>query len=379
MKKERLFTPGPVEIPPRVLKVLSEPIIHHRTKEFQEKFLQTRELFKRLINSKSENFVFFASSGTGAMESAIVNFFSAGDKVLVINAGKFGERWKEISEKYGLEVIELKYPWGKAVKIEDIKINLEKHPDIKGILFQISETSTGVEHDYKAIGEIAKEKDLLVVADAITALGVYNLQPEKDGIDILVGGSQKALMLPPGLAILWFSEKALRKLKTGNISKYYFDVEKELKKQIKGSTAYTPAINLILALKESLEILLEEGMENIEKRYRFLSSAMQTALKELGLKIFPEKPAISLTAFEHEQAEEIRKKLLQLGIRTAGGQEHLKGRLVRISHMGYLDLLDFLSVISALEVVLVQITGNYRTLGKATPVFQKELLNFLKN
>ncbi len=373
MRKERLFTPGPVQIPERVLKVLGEPIIHHRTPEFKEIFLYTRELFKRLVDSPSENFVYFASSGTGAMEAAVVNFFSPGEKVVVINAGKFGERWAQIANTYGLKVVELKYKWGKSFDPQQLEETLNKNPDAKGVLFQISETSTGAYHDYKTIGEICKDRDCLVVADAITALGVYNIKPDESGVDILIGGSQKALMLPPGLSTLWFSEKAAQRLNK-NIPKYYFDVAKEVKKQREGSTAYTPAVSLIIGLKESLEMLLEEGMEDVERRHRLMSEATRAAVEALGLKVFPENPAISVTAVYTEEAEKIRKKLLQLGVRTAGGQDHLKGKLFRVSHMGYLDMLDHLSAIGALEMALAELMGNKELLGKGVRAFQERVL-----
>ncbi len=373
MRKERLFTPGPVQIPERVLKVLGEPIIHHRTPEFKEIFVYTRELFKRMVDSPSENFVYFASSGTGAMEAAVVNFFRPGDKVVVINAGKFGQRWGEIARTYGLEVVELSYEWGKSVDIDQLEETLNKNPDTKGVLFQISETSTGAYHDYKAIGRLCKERDCLAVADAITALGVYNIKPEEEGIDILIGGSQKALMLPPGLSVLWFSEKAQKQLNK-ELPKYYFDVAKEVKKQKEGTTAYTPAVSLILGLRESLEMLLEEGMQKVEERHRLMSLATRRAVEALGLKIFPENPAISVTAIYSPQAEAIRKEMLKLGIRTAGGQDHLKGKLFRISHMGYLDMLDHLSAIGALEMALSKLENNPTLLGKGVKEFQKVVL-----
>jgi aspartate aminotransferase-like enzyme len=373
MRKERLFTPGPVQIPERVLKVLGEPIIHHRTPEFKEIFVYTRELFKRMVDSPSENFVYFASSGTGAMEAAVVNFFRPGDKVVVINAGKFGQRWGEIARTYGLEVVELSYEWGKSVDIDQLEETLNKNPDTKGVLFQISETSTGAYHDYKAIGRLCKERDCLAVADAITALGVYNIKPEEEGIDILIGGSQKALMLPPGLSVLWFSEKAQKQLNK-ELPKYYFDVAKEVKKQKEGTTAYTPAVSLILGLRESLEMLLEEGMQKVEERHRLMSLATRRAVEALGLRVFPENPAISVTAIYSTQAEAIRKEMLKLGIRTAGGQDHLKGKLFRISHMGYLDILDHLSAIGALEMALSKLENDPTLLGKGVKEFQKVVL-----
>ena len=354
---------------------MGEPIIHHRTPEFKEIFAYTRELFKRVVDSPSDNFVYFASSGTGAMEAAVANFFNPGDKVIVINAGKFGERWAQIAHTYGLEVIELKYEWGKSVDIAQLKDTLDKNPDAKGVLFQISETSTGAYHDYKAIGELCKDRDTLVVADAITALGVYNIKPEREGIDILIGGSQKALMLPPGLSILWFSQRAEKRL---NPKGYYFDVKKEVKKQREATTAYTPAVSLIIGLRESLEMLLEEGMENVEKRHRLMSEATRRAVEELGFQILPENPAISVTAVLSDEAEKLRKEMLALGIRTAGGQDHLKGKLFRISHMGYLDMLDHLSAIGALELAMVKVFGKTDHLGRGVKAFQETVTGALK-
>jgi len=355
-KEERVFTPGPVEIPDRIRGVLGKQIIHHRTKEFTEAFLKTRELFKKLIGNPSENFVFFASSGTGAMEASVQNFFNPGDKVIAVVGGKFGERWAELGRCWGLDVIELPVEWGKSVDPEAVEDTIKKHPDVKGILVQISESSTGAYHDVKAIGEITQNKDILLVVDAITALGVYNIKPHKWGIDVIVGGSQKAFMLPPGLSILWFSEKAERKL---NNRAYYFSIKKEVEKQKEGQTAYTPAITLILALGESLEIMLRIGIEKLERKYSKMAEGVRRALEELGCRIFPENPVISLTAAlppEGIEADKLRKLVLSMGIRLAGGQGKVKGKIFRISHMG-MDYLDMVQVISSIELAL-------RELGK---------------
>jgi len=350
-KGERVFTPGPVEIPDRIREVLGRQIIHHRTKEFTEAFLETRELFKRLVDCTSENFVFFASSGTGAMEASVQNFFNPGDKVLAIVGGKFGERWAELGKTWGLEVVELQVEWGKSVDPEQVEEILNKNPDIKGVLVQMSESSTGAYHDVKALAQITKDREALLVVDAITALGVYNIKPHEWGLDVVVGGSQKAFMLPPGLSVLWFSEKAKERL---NDRAYYFSVKKEVEKQKEGQTAYTPAITLILALKEALEILLEVGMENVEKKYQVMAEGTRKALESIGCKVFPENPVISLSAFlppEGVKADELRKELLSFGIRVAGGQGKLKGKIFRISHMGT-DVLDMVQAISAIELAL---------------------------
>ncbi len=358
-KGERIFTPGPVEIPDRIREVLGKQIIHHRTKEFTEAFLETRELFKRLVDCPSENFVFFASSGTGAMEAAVLNFFSEGDKVIAVVGGKFGERWSELGKTYGLNVIDLEVEWGKSVDPETVEELLKENPDCKGILVQMSESSTGAYHDVKTLAELTKDRDTLLVVDAITALGVYDMKPHRWGLDVVVGGSQKAFMLPPGLSILWFSEKAEKKLKPRS---YYFNVGKESIKQKEGQTAFTPAISLILALKESLEILLEIGMEEVEKKYRKMAQGVREALRNIGCEVFPENPVISLTAAKPPRglnADDLRKAVLSVGVRLAGGQGKLKGKIFRISHMG-MDYLDTVQALSAIEIALKNLGFNLK-------------------
>lgn len=350
-KGERIFTPGPVEIPDRVREVLGRQIIHHRTPEFREAFLETRELFKRLLDCEEENFVFFASSGTGAMEASVLNFFGEGEKVVAVVGGKFGERWAEIGRRYGLNVLELEVEWGRSVDPETVERLLKDNPDCRGVLVQASESSTGAYHDVRALARITRDRDVLLVVDAITALGVYNIKPHEWGLDVVVGGSQKAFMLPPGLSMLWFSDKAKERLRERS---YYFNVKEELKKQKEGQTAFTPAISLILALREALRMLLEEGMDSVERRYRLISEGVRRAVEALGLRVFPENPSISLTAVlppEDLDAEALRRRMLELGVRVAGGQGRLKGRIFRVSHMG-MDILDMPVVLSALELTL---------------------------
>ena len=368
-KGERIFTPGPVELPDRIREVLGRQIIHHRTPEFREAFLETRELFKQLVDCKEDNFVFFASSGTGAMEASVLNFFEEGDKVIAVVGGKFGERWAELGRKYKLQVVELKVEWGKSVDPEAVKKLIKENPDCKGVLVQASESSTGAYHDVKALAKITKDTSVLLVVDAITALGVYNMKPHQWGLDVVVGGSQKAFMLPPGLSMLWFSEKAKERLTDRS---YYFNVKEEMKKQKEGQTAFTPAISLILALRESLSMLLEEGMEKVERRYRLMSEGMRRAIEALGLKIFPENPSISLTTVippEGIDPENLRRSMLRLGVRVAGGQGKLKGKIFRISHMG-MDIMDMPVVLSALELSLRSI-GHAFELGAGVGEYLK--------
>ncbi|NPA16844.1 MAG: alanine--glyoxylate aminotransferase family protein, partial [Aquificae bacterium] len=281
-----------------------------------------------------------------------------GDKILVINAGKFGQRWKELGETYGLDVIDYQIEWGKTYQKEKVKEIVEKNPDIKGIFVQQSETSTTTYHDVEFLGKISNSlDDCILVVDGITSVGVYQVYPEKSGIDVLVTGSQKALMLPPGLGLLYFSQKAEKRLKTSNLPKYYFDVAKEVKKQREGQTAYTPAISLIIALRESLTLILEEGLPQLEKRHNIMAEATRKAVKALGLKLLSESPSNSATGIyspEGIDGNKLRKRLLELGFRVAGGQDHLKGKILRIAHMGYFDFNDVIQVIAGLEMALIK-------------------------
>jgi aspartate aminotransferase-like enzyme len=369
MAQERIFTPGPVELPERVRQVLGKQIIHHRTEEFRTAFLEVRELFKRFLDEPSDSFVFFASSGTGAMESAVLSFFEEGDKVLVINGGKFGERWLKLSQHWGLRPVEYKVPWGESADPEAVERLLKENPDCRGVLLQVSETSTGAYHPTPEIGKLCQDRDVLCVADAITALGVYNIKPSEWAVDVLIGGSQKGFLLPPGLSILWFSQKAERSLKE---RAFYFSIKRELSKQREGQTAWTPAISLILALKESLEILLEEGMERVEKRHRALSEGTLKAVQALGLEKFAKIPSLSVSAISSSRAEEIRKELLRLGIRVAGGQDELKGKIFRISHMG-VDPKDGLMLAGMLEVALKRL-GLPVEMGQAVRSYTQTLM-----
>ncbi len=358
MKKFTLFTPGPAEVPPRVLKALSEPIIHHRSQDFREIFFEVREKLKKLFKTKQDVIV-FASSGTGAMEAAVANFFCKGDKVIVVNGGKFGERWTQICKTYGLDVDEIKVEWGYAVEPDDVKKALEKNGNVKGVFIQGCETSTGVEHPIKEIAKIIRETrgdDTLFVVDGITAVGVFDVDMDGWGVDILLTGSQKALMLPPGLSMISASERALKFMEKSDLPKFYFNIKREMKAQREGETAYTPAISLIKGLRESLRMIVdEEGLENVFARHKKLASILRNMVEGLGLKIFAKRPAPGLTTIEIDNAEEIRKKMRELGAWVAGGQDKLKGKIIRIAHMGYYTEGDMIYVGNVLKTC---ITGN---------------------
>jgi len=357
MLKKYLFAPGPTPIPPEVIQAMSDAVIHHRAPEFLPVLEEVREGLKWLFQCKNEVLI-FASSGTGAMEGAVTNTLSRGDRALVVIGGKFGERWDEICRAYGVEVVPINVPWGEAVDPALIKKALDKDPKIKAVLFQASETSTGVMHPVKEIAEIVRNYDnTLCIVDAITGIGVFDIPADKWGIDVVVGGSQKALMLPPGLAFAAVSDKAWKFVEKSDLPKYYFNFKSELKNLQKNQTAYTPAVTLILGLRQSLKMLRAEGLENIFARHEKLASATRAGVKAMGLELFAKSPSNAVTAVK--APEGIDGQAIVKGFREkfritiAGGQSQLKGKIFRIAHLGYYDRFDVVMVLSALESVLL--------------------------
>jgi len=357
MNKKYLLAPGPTQVPPDVLLRMAHPMIHHRSPDFTPVMEDVIAGLKWLFQT-SNDVLILASSGTGAMEGSVSNFLTPGDKVITVNGGKFGERWGKICKAFGINAAEIKVEWGDAVDPAVISDLLKKDPSIKAVYVQASETSTGVAHDVKAIGEIVKNfPDTMFVVDAITALGVFDIKPDEWGIDILVTGSQKALMLPPGLAFASVSEKAWRKNETAKCPRFYFDFKKERDNIKKNTTAYTPAVSLIIGLQQVLKSLKEEGLENIFARHRLLATATREGMKGFGLELLPKtSPSDAVTAVKAPEGfdgQQIYKRLRERhGITAAGGQDHLKGKIFRISHMGYCDKFDVITAIAATEMVL---------------------------
>ncbi|MBI5745620.1 MAG: alanine--glyoxylate aminotransferase family protein [Nitrospirae bacterium] len=357
MQKRYLLAPGPTPIPPEVLGAMALPILHHRAPEFAKLFGSVREELKWLFQTKNDVLV-LVSTGTGAMEASVTNILSPGDKALVVNGGKFGERWMKICQAYGVKVEELKVEWGYAVDPARIDAALKNDPSIKAVYIQASETSTGVAHNTRAIAEIVrKHDDTILVVDAITGLGVFDLRTDEWGLDIVIAGSQKALMLPPGLAFMSLSEKAWRLAEKAKNQRFYFNLKKERENQQKNQTAYTAAVSLIVGLKEVLRILKEEGLEKVFSRHRLLADATRKSMLGMGLSLFPkESPSDALTAVnapEGFDGQAIYKTLREkYGITAAGGQDHLKGKIFRIAHLGYTDTFDVIIAASAVEMVL---------------------------
>ena len=357
MEKKYLFSPGPTMLPPEVLLKMAEPIMHHREPEFEKVFAEIREGLKYLFQTKNEVLI-FTSSGTGAMEGAVSNLLSRGDKALVIRGGKFGERWGEICKAYGIEAIPIDVDWGKAVDPKRIQKALESNPSIRAVYTQASETSTGVKHPIQEMAEIVKKyEETVIVVDAITGIGVFNIPMDEWGIDVLISGSQKALMLPPGLAFAALSDKAWKFVERSNLPKYYFNFKKELKSSQKNQSSYTPAISLFIGLRETLNMIRKEGLESLFRRHEKLAAATRAAVKALGLGLYaPDSPSNAVTSVkipEGIDGERLKDLFFEkFGITVAEGQDQAKGKIIRIAHLGYYERLDMIMVISALEMLL---------------------------
>ncbi len=362
MRKNYLFSPGPTPVPPEVSLAMAQPILHHRTNQFTEVFEEAREGLKYVFQTQRDVLI-LASSGTGAMEAAVANLFSPGDKAVCIRGGKFGERWAEICESYGVIPVNIDVEWGEAVKVEDVAKVIDENPDVKAVLWQASETSTGVKHPTKELADLCRERGVLSVVDGITAIGVFDVKTDEWGLDVVVSGSQKAFMLPPGLAFICLSERAWEAVESSKCPKYYFDLKKELKNQQKGQTAYTPAVSLIIGLRESIKLIKEEGLENVFKRHSLLAKATREAMKAIGLELFSKSPSEAVTAVKVPEGIEGGKipKLLRdkYGVVIAGGQAKLKGKIFRVSHMGYVTKFDMVLAISAVEGILRELGYNF--------------------
>ena len=359
-KKYLLFAPGPSPIPPNVLLAMAEPIIHHRAPAYIKVLEEVREGLKYLFQTKNEVLI-FASSGTGAMEGAVTNTLCPGDKVLVVQGGMFGERWANICKAYGVHAKIIHVEWGKAVDPELIKKALEVEPSLRAVLIQASETSTGVMHPVREIAEIVKKHDnTILIVDAITGLGVFDLPTDTWGLDVLVGGSQKAMMLPPGLAFAALTDKAWGFVEKATLPRFYFDFKRELKNIKENQSAWTPAVTLVVGLREVLRMIKEEGLENVFARTERIARATREAMKALGLALFaPDSPSNAVTAIVAPPGVDGQKVVKVLrekhNITIAGGQDQAKGKIFRIAHFGYMDTYDIVTAVAAVEMTLKEL------------------------
>ncbi len=377
MIKNRLLTPGPVAVYENALVEMSRPIMHHRTPQFSAIFRECAQGLKKVFKTEQDVLI-LAGSGSLAMTGAITNICSAGDKVIAVNGGKFGERWTKIAQKYGLNVIEIKVPWGQGVDPAEIKKALDANPDVRAVYLTASETSTATAHPVKEVAAITRNlAGTALVVDGITAVGAIPMPMDEWGIDVLVSGSQKAFMLPPGLAFAALSAKAWKLNETAKLPRFYEDFKKERGALKDDTTAWTPAVSLIVGLREVLKMLETVGMDNWLARTALLAHATRTGLTAMGLETYSKRPSDSVTAAllpESVQAKKLVKYMRdKLGVAMAAGQDEIENRVVRISHMGYLDGFDMLTALNALETGLVKF-GHAVELGRGPAAAQKVLI-----
>lgn len=380
MLKKYLIAPGPTPVPENVLLEMAKPIIHHRTGEFSKTFAEAAEGLQKVFNTKQQ-VLMLAGSGTAAMEAAVVNTLNPGDTVLVINGGKFGQRWRDICKLYGLNVSTIDMEWGQSVRPEQVESFLIAHPETRAVLMQGSETSTTAYHPVKEIASIVAPKDdTLLIVDGITSIGVHETLFDEWGIDIAVTGSQKAFMLPPGLAFIALSPKAWGYAENGTIPRYYLDLRKERKAQNDNTTAYTPALTLINGLKVVLDMFFEEGLENVYKRHAVNGEATRAACEALGFKLLADVPSNAATGFfvpeNIDGGKFVKFMREQVGITYAGGQDHLKGKIVRVSHLGYHDAFDTITAVSGLEMGLKKF-GAAIEFGRGVAAAQEVLKDYI--
>ncbi len=376
--KERLFTPGPTPVfmEAQVRAVTRD--LHHRTEDFRQVVRETVDLLRYYFGTKND-VVMFASSGTGAMEGAVANLCSPGDRVLVGTAGKFGERWLALAQAYGVEAVKVESPYGQPVSIEEMKRQLEKSGPFRAVFIQATETSTGVSHDVKALGSlVSKYPETVLVVDAITGLGTTDLRPDEWGLDVVIGGSQKATMMPPGLAFASVSDKAWKTMEKSKSPRFYFDYAKERKNLAKGETAYTPATSLVVSLHGVLSYIKEIGRETLIANAAMLADATRQAAQALRLKPFAaSSPANAVTAIcapEGLDSGAIIKELRsRFGAIIANGQGTMKGKIFRLAHLGYFDAVDLFAIVAALEIALNKV-GHKVELGSGVRAAQETYL-----
>jgi aspartate aminotransferase-like enzyme len=368
--KQMLMIPGPTPVPEKVLLAMAKHPIGHRSGEFSKIIGELTENLKWLHQTQND-VLMLTASGTGAMEAGIINFLSPGDRVLVGNNGKFGDRWAKVSKAYGLTVEEIKAEWGKALDPEEFRAKLAADSDksIKAVIVTHSETSTGVLNDLAAINTAVKEHgEALIIVDAVTSLGAVSLPVDEWGLDVVGSGSQKGYMIPPGLAFVSVSAKAWKAYESAKMPRFYLDLKKYKKATDENSSPFTPPVNLMYGLQASLQMMQAEGLDNIFARHQRHTQATRAAMKAMNLPLFaPDEaasPAITAVAPVTVDAEKIRGAMRkQFDIALAGGQDHLKGKIFRIGHLGFVCDRDILSCVGALESVLLGLGNSDATPG----------------
>jgi aspartate aminotransferase-like enzyme len=355
IKKQRLLTPGPTPLLPAALHAMMGSDIHHRTEDFRNLYKRVLSDLKSVLGTQNDVLALVAS-GTGGLEAATQNFFSTGDEVLVCSAGKFGERWIELTKAFGLRATVLSAPYGDAVSATAVEDALATNKNIKGVFVQASETSTGTQHDVRAMGLAVKKTDAVFVVDAITGLGTMPLDIDGWGLDIVIGGSQKAFMIPPGLAFLSISEKAWVQGEKATTPRFYFDLKKEKKNAAGGESSWTPNTSLLLALGEALKYIQSIGMDKLIENAQMLAHATRESVKALGLELFSSSPGSSVTAVRPPDGIDsgmiVKEYRTRFNAIITNGQGSMKGQIFRLAHLGYFDFHDLFAIVAELELIL---------------------------
>jgi len=362
-RKERLFTPGPTPVLPEALLAMAAPMTHHRQEAFEQVLAGVSEKLRTVFQTASP-VVMLAGSGTSALEAAVTNTLSPGDVALSVNGGKFGQRWGLIGRAFGVDMHVIDVEWGTAVDPAAVEQALKDRPEAKAVFTTLHETSTTVLTDIRAIAQVTSKTDAIIVVDAVSGLAADELRMDDWGVDLVVAGSQKALMLPPGLAFAAVGPKAQEKMKGSTLPKFYLSLDKAIQGLAKNTTPYTPAVSTVLALDKALDAILTEGMEAVWARHRALAAATRAGVLGMGMALFSQRPSNAATAVtlpEGLDGAALHKKLRdEYKTTCAGGQEHLKGKIERIAHMGYYDQFDVLVVIGALELALKELGADVR-------------------
>lgn len=376
MLKKYLLTPGPTPVPAEALSAEGRPILHHRTAEFSAIFNEVKQGLQEVFCTKNDVLI-FAASGTGAMEGVVVNLLSPGDKALVLDTGVFGERWGKIIKAYGITPIVQKEQWGNPVNIAGVQKILDEQKDIKAIFGTLTETSTGVANDVKSLAALVKNRDTVLVIDAISGLGGQELWMDEWGVDVVVSGSQKGLMIPPGLAFACLNEKAWKRASEAKLPKFYWDFKKYKEKMAENQTPFTPAVSLIVGLSAALQMIKNEGIQTILERHKKMARATRAGVQALSLELFSKAPSDVVTAVkvpEGINGGQIVKQLRErYGVSIAGGQLELKGKIFRIAHLGYMERFDVIIGISAVEMILKEL-GYAVQCGKGVGAAIEELM-----
>ncbi|MES2768735.1 MAG: alanine--glyoxylate aminotransferase family protein [Bdellovibrionota bacterium] len=370
-----VMTPGPVLVPKAIMEAIALPIIHHRTEAFEKDLGWVLENLPKIFKTKERAYI-HNSTGSGAMESALVNTVSPGETVLSIVCGKFGERFGEIAKSYGMNVITHNVEWGKSFKTSDIEKLLQQHPEIKAITCQACETSTAVLNPIQELGKVVAKTNAILIVDAITALGATNLDMDAWNLDVVVGGSQKAFMLPTGIAFIAFSKKAWARVETSKSPRYYWDIRLEKKANEKNQTYFSSPVTHIRALKTALEIIFKVGANQFIERHLMIAEALRQAGTAMGLQVYAENPSSTVTAFklpDNINGEKVQKIMEDKHrITIAGGQDHLKGKIIRIGHMGAIEKEHMVLTLEKLALTLKELGMNIDS-GKATAILNEKL------